>query len=50
MEAEVDNVAGYRVLTEAIDAGDRDAADAAADDLLRPTTEALGHLLGLLDP
>ena len=44
----MDNVAGYRVLTEAIVAGDRDAAESAADELLRPTTEALGHLLGLL--
>ena len=49
MEGEVDNVAGYRVLTEAIASGDREAAHQAADDLLRPTTEALGHLLGLLD-
>jgi GntR family transcriptional repressor for pyruvate dehydrogenase complex len=48
MEGEVDNVEGYRRLTEAIVAGDRDAAETAADDLLRPTTEALSHLLGLL--
>ncbi len=49
MEAEVDNLAGYRALTEAIASGDADAAHAAADDLLRPATEALGHLLALLD-
>jgi DNA-binding FadR family transcriptional regulator len=49
MESEVDNVAGYRGLTEAIESGDADAAHTAADRLLRPTTEALGHLLGLLD-
>jgi hypothetical protein len=33
-----------------VSAGDRDAARAAADDLLRPATEALGRLLTLLDP
>jgi len=49
MEGEVDDVAGYQALTEAIASGDPDAAHAAADALLRPTTEALGHLLGLLD-
>ena len=49
MESEVDNVAGYANLTDAIEAGDPDAAHAAADQLLRPTTEALAHLLGLLD-
>ena len=49
MEGEVDNAAGYRTLADAIAAGDADAARAAADDLLRPTTEALGHLLELLD-
>ncbi len=49
MESEVDNVAGYAHLTDAIEAGDADAAHAAADQLLRPTTEALAHLLGLLD-
>jgi DNA-binding FadR family transcriptional regulator len=48
MEAEVDNVAGYRALAEAVAAGDRRAAHAAADDLLRPATEALGRLLDLL--
>jgi GntR family transcriptional repressor for pyruvate dehydrogenase complex len=50
MEAEVDNLDGYRALADAVSAGDRDAARAAADDLLRPATEALGRLLALLDP
>ncbi|MCW2822182.1 MAG: FadR family transcriptional regulator [Marmoricola sp.] len=50
MEAEVDNLDGYRGLTEAIVAGDRSAALSAADDLLRPATEALGRLLTALDP
>jgi GntR family transcriptional regulator, transcriptional repressor for pyruvate dehydrogenase complex len=49
MEAEVDNAEGYRALAEAITSGDRDAAHTAADALLRPTTEALGKLLALLD-
>jgi DNA-binding FadR family transcriptional regulator len=48
MEAEVDNVAGYRALAEAVTAGDRAGAHAAADELLRPATEALGRLLDLL--
>ena len=50
MDAEVDNLDGYRVLADAIAAGDRAAAQAAADELLRPTTEALSRLLALLDP
>jgi DNA-binding FadR family transcriptional regulator len=49
MEHEVANAEGYRVLAEAIASGDRDAAHAAADALLRPTTDALGSLLALLD-
>jgi len=49
MEAEVDNVSGYRVLADAVTAGDREAAHAAADRLLRPATEALGRLMALLD-
>jgi GntR family transcriptional repressor for pyruvate dehydrogenase complex len=49
MEAEVDNVEGYRALADAIASGDRAAAHAAADDLLRPATEALGRLLTLLE-
>ncbi len=49
MEGEVDNAAGYRTLAEAIASGDAEAAHGAADALLRPTTEALGKLLELLD-
>jgi len=49
MEAEVDNLEGYRALAEAVAAGDRIAAHAAADDLLRPATDALGRLMALLD-
>ncbi len=49
MEAEIDNLAGYRTLAEAVSAGDGAAARAAADELLRPTTEALDRLLALLD-
>jgi GntR family transcriptional repressor for pyruvate dehydrogenase complex len=50
MEAEVDNLDDYRALTAAVTDGDRDAARAAADDLLRPATEALGRLMALLAP
>jgi DNA-binding FadR family transcriptional regulator len=49
MEAEVDNVAGYRALTGALAAGDGNGARAAADDLLRPATEAISQLLSLID-
>lgn len=49
MESEVDNLAGYRALTDAVGAGDSEAARAAADDLLRPATEAISHLLALID-
>ncbi|MBV9831967.1 MAG: FadR family transcriptional regulator [Marmoricola sp.] len=49
MEAEVDNIAGYRALADAVVAADPDRAHAAADALLRPATEAIGHLLSLLD-
>jgi GntR family transcriptional regulator, transcriptional repressor for pyruvate dehydrogenase complex len=49
MDAEVDNLDGYRVLADAIAAGDRGAAQAAADELLRPATEALSRLLAVLD-
>jgi GntR family transcriptional repressor for pyruvate dehydrogenase complex len=50
MEAEVDNLDGYRALAEAVAAGDRDAARTSAEDLLRPATEALGRLMALLHP
>jgi DNA-binding FadR family transcriptional regulator len=49
MDAEVDNLDGYRALAEAVAHGQPDAARAAADDLLRPATEALGRLMALLD-
>jgi GntR family transcriptional regulator, transcriptional repressor for pyruvate dehydrogenase complex len=49
MDAEVDNLDGYRALADAVSAGDRAAAQAAADELLRPATEALSRLLALLD-
>lgn len=49
MEAEVDNLAGYRALSEAIASGDGEQAHAAADDLLRPATEAIGQLLALIE-
>ncbi len=50
MEAEVDNLDGYRALAEAVAAGDPEAARTTAEDLLRPATEALGRLLALLNP
>jgi GntR family transcriptional repressor for pyruvate dehydrogenase complex len=50
MEAEVDNLDDYRALTAAVTDGDREAARAAADELLRPATEALGRLMALLAP
>ncbi len=50
MAAEVDNLAGYRALTEAVLAGDPDDARATAVDLLRPATEALGRLITQLSP
>lgn len=49
MESEVDNLAGYRALSDALGAGDSEAARAAADDLLRPATEAISQLLALVD-
>ncbi len=49
MEAEVDNVDGYRALAVAVAAGDADTAHAAADALLRPATEAITRLLSLID-
>ena len=50
MEAEVDNLDGYRTLAQAVADGDRDGARTAAEDLLRPATEALGRLLAMLNP
>jgi len=49
MDAEVDNLAGYRALAAAISGGAPDEARDAADRLLRPATDALGRLLALLD-
>ncbi len=51
MEAEVDNLTGYRSLTAAVAAADPAAAgQLAAEDLLLPATEAIGRLLAQLDP
>jgi DNA-binding FadR family transcriptional regulator len=41
LDGEVSNVDGYRALAAAVLAADADAAAAAADDLLRPATEAI---------
>jgi DNA-binding FadR family transcriptional regulator len=41
LESEVSNVAAYRAVADAVLAGDADAGAAAADDLLRPATEAI---------
>jgi GntR family transcriptional repressor for pyruvate dehydrogenase complex len=49
MADEVDNLAGYRALADAIGAGDRRAASRAAEDLLRPATEAISRLLEQYD-
>ncbi len=49
MQAEVDNLEGYRRLADAIACGDSGSAHAAADDLLRPATAALGRLLEHFD-
>jgi DNA-binding FadR family transcriptional regulator len=48
MEAEVDNLADYRALTDAVLDGDPEAARRHSEDLLRPATEALTRLLGEL--
>lgn len=45
LEAEVGNVAGYEAVRDAVLAGDDDAASAAADDLLRPASEAMVRFL-----
>lgn len=49
MEAEVDNLADYRALTDAVLDGAPEAARRHSEDLLRPATEALTRLLGELD-
>jgi DNA-binding FadR family transcriptional regulator len=41
LDGEVSNLAGYRAVVAAVLAGDAEAAAAAADDLLRPATEAI---------
>lgn len=50
MEAEVDNLDGYRALADAVAAGDPQSARTSAEDLLRPATEALSRLLAMLHP
>jgi len=45
LDAEVSNVDGYRAIAGTILDGDPDAAASAADNLLRPATEALVHFL-----
>jgi GntR family transcriptional repressor for pyruvate dehydrogenase complex len=49
MDTEVDNLDGYRSLAAAVAAGDGVAARTAAEELLRPATEALGRLMDLLE-
>jgi DNA-binding FadR family transcriptional regulator len=49
MAAEVEQVATYDALADAVIAGDDDAATRAAQDLLGPATEALLTALGALD-
>ncbi len=49
MEAEVTNLEAYHLLADAVSAGDPGGARSAAEDLLRPATEALGRLMTLLD-
>jgi DNA-binding FadR family transcriptional regulator len=49
MEAEVDNIAGYRALVAGITAGDAATARTAAEELLLPASVALTRLLDLLD-
>jgi GntR family transcriptional regulator, transcriptional repressor for pyruvate dehydrogenase complex len=45
LDAEVSNLAGYRAIRDAVIVGDAAAASQAADDLLRPATEALTAFL-----
>jgi GntR family transcriptional repressor for pyruvate dehydrogenase complex len=49
MDTEVDNLDGYRSLAAAVAAGDGVAARTAAEELLRPATEALGRLMDLFE-
>jgi GntR family transcriptional repressor for pyruvate dehydrogenase complex len=49
MDSEVDNLDGYRSLAAAVAAGDGVAARTAAEELLRPATQALGRLMDLLE-
>ncbi len=49
MGAEVDNIEGYRALAAAVTAGAPSQAQAAADALLRPATEAITGLLSLIE-
>jgi GntR family transcriptional repressor for pyruvate dehydrogenase complex len=49
MDSEVDNLDGYRSLAAAVAAGDGVTARTAAEELLRPATEALGRLMDLLE-
>ena len=45
LDGEVSNTAGYRLVAEAVLAGDGDAACRAVDDLLRPATETIVSFL-----
>jgi GntR family transcriptional repressor for pyruvate dehydrogenase complex len=45
LDAEVSNIDGYRAIEAAVLGGDVDAATRAADDLLRPATEAITAFL-----
>jgi GntR family transcriptional regulator, transcriptional repressor for pyruvate dehydrogenase complex len=45
LDAEVSNLAGYRAIRDAVIVGDAAAASQAADELLRPATEALTAFL-----
>ncbi len=49
MAAEVEQVATYSTLADAVVSGDAEGASRAAQDLLGPVTEALLHTLGVLD-
>jgi DNA-binding FadR family transcriptional regulator len=49
LEAEVDNLEGYRAVQRAVLAGDADAAGSAAQALLRPATDALTAFLDEFD-